>query len=444
MGTKNLEQIENELNKLPEYQNDDLVKQGLAKVISGIDDAFEKKELTALEELEYSALALNCDVFRIHIDSGTLGCMFYAPMVRPRSRGIIALQSEDEVDILAYTERKSRGFEFRANIYQEPFTKETYVELEKLRNESCKTAIPSYNDALTVIPQLMTITQSEDFEIILDPFGRGQAFYVPAKLVLPFQSTPLPDVLQSKVAGYKEITFENLPEYESMKKLLVEAAKVNKGFAFKEDLFNNKRQKVEILLESGLRVPVKPVEVGPREVGEVIETVQELGESKLVFGEESQELKEEYREISYNAEVYEFLLFQLTKDIETDYKELAEALRQVKPKTSDVEPLLRSWFDETTDFVNIKDPKQFLSKIRKPCDESCEGELCGWDGKVCKVKINASLQKEKLFYRLLTTLTENSKIRSMVLDGRTTPFFSTILYLELPHEVIMTDTELSN
>ena len=30
----------------------------------------------------------------------------------------------------------------------------------------------------------------------------------------------------------------------------------------------------------------------------------------------------------------------------------------------------------------------------------------------------------------------------MVLDGRTTPFFSTILYLELPHELIVTDYEL--
>jgi len=442
MGTKHLDHIENELNKLPEYREDDLVKQGLARVISGLDEAFEKKELTALEELEYCALALSCDVFRIYTDSATLGCMFYAPMVRPRSRGVVILQNEDEVDILAYTERKSRGFEFRANIFESPFTRETYTELEKLRNQSCKTRIPSYNDALTVIPHLMTKVDADDFEIILDPFGRGQAMYVPGKLILPFQSTPLPEVLQTKVAGYKEIVVEKLPEYESMKKLLEEAAKVNPGFAFKEDLFNSKRQKVEILLESGLRVPVRPVDVGPREAGEVIETVQELGESKLVFGEESQELKEQSREISYSAEVYEFLLFQLTKDIESDYTELKEALRQVKPKTTDVDPLLRKWFDETTHFVEIKEPKQFLSKIRTPCDEKCDGQLCAMDGDVCKVKINASLQKDKLYHRLLTTLTDNSKIRAMVLDGRTTPFFSTILYLELPHEVIMSDVDL--
>jgi hypothetical protein len=441
MGSSHIEHIETELNKLPEY-SDDLVKTGLAKIISGINEAFEKKELTPIEELEYSAIALNCDVFRIHIESSTLGCMFYAPMVRPRARGIVVLQNEDEVDILAYTERKSRGFEFRANIFESPFTRNTYVELEKLRNQSCKTRIPSYNDALTAMPTLITMVEAEDYEVILDPVGRGQAFYIPAKLILPFQSTPLPNILQTKVAGYKEITAENLPEYESMKKLLEEASKVNPGFAFKEDLFNSRRQKVEILLESGLRVPVRPVEAGPREVGEVIETVRELGESKLVFGKDSEELKKESREISYAAEVYEFLIFQLTKDIESDYKELADVLRQVKPKTPEVEPLLRKWFEETTFFVDIKEPKQFLSKIRKPCDETCDGELCGFDGKVCKVKINTSLQKERLFHRLLSTLTENGKIRAMVLDGRTTPFFSTILYLELPHEVILSDTEL--
>lgn len=441
MGTKHLDHIRNELDKLPEFEND-LIKEGLSKVISGFDEAFEKGELSALEDLEYSSLALNCDVFRIFTDSGTLGCMFYAPMVRPRSRGIVVLQTEDEVDILAYTERKTRGFEFRTNIFEAPFTKETYVELEKLRNQSCKTTIPSYNDALNAIQMLLPMVDGEDYEIILDPFGRGQAFYVPTKVILPFQSTPLPEVGQSKVAGYKEITVENLPQHDEMKRLLEEASKVSPGFAFKEDLFNTKRQIVELLLESGLRVPVRPVEVGPRETGEVIETVQELGEDKLVFGKESEELKSETREVSYASEVYEFLLFQLTKDIETDYKELADSLRDVNPKVSDVQPLLKAWFDETTNFVEMKEPKQFLSKIREPCGETCDGELCGFDGKVCKVKINASLQKEKLFHRLLSTLTENSKIRAMVLDGRTTPFFSTILYLELPHEVIMTDAEL--
>lgn len=439
VGTAHLDSIENEIKKL---NNDPLVQTELAKLISGIDDAFHKKELTSLEELEYTTLVLQCDVFRIFINSSTLGCMFYSPMVRPRSRGIIVLQNEDEIDILAYTERKTRGFEFRCNIYESPFVKETYVELEKLRNQSCKLKIPSYNDALSAIQQLLPLIESDDYQIILDPYNRGQGFYVPNKLILPFQSTPLPDVLQTKISGYKEITNEKLPEYESMKLLLETAAKISSGFAYKEDLFNNNRQKVEILLDSGLRIPVKPVQMEAHEAREVIETVREIGESEITFGKESDELKQKQREISYSAEVYEFLLFQLTKDIELDYKELGNVLREVSPKIGSVQALLQKWFEETTQFVDIIQPKQFLSKIRESCDDSCEGELCGWDGNVCKVQINSEVKKDKLFHRILSTLVENSKIRSMVLDGRTTPFFSTILYLELPHELIVTDYEL--
>jgi hypothetical protein len=33
---------------------------------------------------------------------------------------------------------------------------------------------------------------------------------------------------------------------------------------------------------------------------------------------------------------------------------------------------------------------------------------------------------------------ENSKQRALVLDGRLSPFFSTILYLEMPNELITT------
>jgi hypothetical protein len=435
-GSTHLESITNEIAK---SIKDELVQTELAKLISGIDESFHKKELTKLQELEYSALALQCDIFRIHTDSATLGCMFYAPVVRPRSRGIIILQTDTEIDILAYTERKSRGFEFRCNIYESPFTRETYVELEKLRNESCKLKIPSYNDALTAIQELLPLIEADDYGIILDPYGRGQAFYVPSKLILPFQSTPLPNVLQAKISGYKEA---ELPDYDFIKNLLTTASKVSSGFAFKEDLYNSSRQKVEILLESGLRIPVKPTESTPEETSEVLETTRDLGESELVFGKESEDLKKEEREISYSAEVYEFLLFQLTKDIETDYVELKNALREVAPKVVDISPLLEKWFSETVQFMDIKEPKQFLSKIREPCNDSCEGELCGWDGEICKVQINSGIKKEKLFHRLLTTLVDNSKIRAMVLDGRTTPFFSTILYLELPHELIVTDYEL--
>lgn len=435
VGTTHLESIYNKLDHI----EDTLTRNSLTKIISGIDEAYTSKQLTPIEELEYSALALQCDIFRIYLESGTLGCTFYSPMVRQRSRAIVALQFEDQLDILAYTERKSRGFEFRTNIYESPFTKETYSELEKVRNQSCKLTIPSYSDALLAIQQILPMIDADDYQIILDPFQQGQSLYVPSKFILPFQPSPLPDVTQSKISGYTDVPIDRLPEYSRIKELLKTASKFSPGFAFKEDVYSSDRKKVEILLESGLRIPVKPVQSLLHESGDVIGAIKE---SELTFGKESEDLKEHQRDISYQSEIYEFLLFQLTKDLETDYKELRDTLQAIPLKQANVQPVLEKWFSETTQFVNIKEPKQFLSKIREPCTSKCEGELCGWDGNVCKVKISSSIKQSTLFNRLLTTLIENSKIRAMVLDGRTTPFFSTILYLELPHEVIMTDTDL--
>ena len=61
----------------------------VAKIIAGIQSAFEKNELTFLDNLEYTCVCLQIDVFRIIGNS--LACMFYTPIVRPRSRGIILL-----------------------------------------------------------------------------------------------------------------------------------------------------------------------------------------------------------------------------------------------------------------------------------------------------------------------------------------------------------------
>jgi hypothetical protein len=39
---------------------------------------------------------------------------------------------------------------------------------------------------------------------------------------------------------------------------------------------------------------------------------------------------------------------------------------------------------------------------------------------------------------MATTLVTNEKQRALVLDERLSPFFSTVLYLEMPHELIVT------
>jgi hypothetical protein len=434
--------VKNALKLISPFDEDELALENVSSIICGIDEAFEKNELTRLENLEYSAIVLDCDVFRIFTETNTLGCMFYVPMVRPRSRGIIVLQDDDDIDILSFVRRQPRGFEYRSNVFEEPFKKDTYVRLEQLRNTSCLTEIPSYTTALKVIPGI----SDTDYSIILDPFGRGQAFYIPDKVILPFQSTPLPNVDQVKIAGYQNVT--NLPSLSDVKKYLATASKSSKGYAWKEDLYNTKKQIVEVLTESGLRIPVKPEDSTGDDAAEVFETLQAISESELAFGPQSKEIKQDHDNVSYESEVYEFLIFQLTKDLEGDeYKLLRSALQEVNPKQKEVEPLLGDWFRETTQFLNIEKPIEFLSKIRTPCGKTkdeCGGNMCAWDGKVCRIKIRDSVPSDKLLHRILSTLLENSKIRSIVLDGRTTPFFSTVLYLELPNELIVTDNELSD
>lgn len=436
------EEIDKTLKSISPFEKDDLVRENLARIIAGVDIAYHKKELTILEELEYCTLALNCDVFRIFTETNTLGCMFYAPMVRPRTRGIVILQNGQDVDILSHVTRLSRGFEYKSNIFESPFKKDMYVNIETLRNQSCVTDIPTYETALKVIPQIA----EDDYSVVLDPFGRGQAFYIPGKLILPFQGTPLPSIAQAKLSGYGEAA--DLPTHESVLNYLAIAKKTSKGYAWSEDLHNTNGQITEILTESGLRIPVKPTESNKTEPLEVFETINQLGESNLSLGVASEELKLRHGKISYESEVYEFLIFQLTKDLETnEYTELRLALQEVRPKQKEVEQMLKNWFMETTQFLKIDTPVEFLSKVRTPCGQTkseCGGNMCAWDGQVCRIKIRDSVPSDKLFNRLLSTLLENSKIRSIVLDGRTTPFFSTVLYLELPNELIVTDNELSN
>ena len=449
LGDSHLESIDASLRKIPPYDKDDTLRANLAKRISGIDEAFHRKELSTLEELEYSAIVLQCDIFRVFIESNTVGCMFYSPMVRPRSRGIVVLQNGKYIDILSHVTRSSRGFQYKSNIFEPPYKRETHIVLEQARNQSCVTSVPSYNDALTVMKEVLTLSGKDTFQVVLDPFGRGQAFFIPSAMILPFNPTPIPDMVQTKIIGFDEINKEFLPTHETVLKYLDIAGKYTRGYEWVEDLTNGDNQRVEVLLKSGLRIPVKPEELQTKEALDVIDTANEIGETNLVFGEESEELQRDYKHLNYMSEIYEFLLFEVTNDLREKYKDLRFALQQVFPKRKEVEPLLRDWFERTVDVADA--PIEFLSKVRTPCGQfksknSCSGNLCAWnsEAKKCNIEIKPFVRKEQLFHRVLSTLLENSKIRGMVLDGRTSPFFSTILYIALPNELIVSDLDIVN
>ena len=434
------------LEEFTPFSKDDLLKKNMARIISGIQDAYEANELSPIHELEYAALSLQCDVFRIYTDTNTMGCMFSSVITRPKNRAIIVLQNKEDIDILSRIFVSGRSFAYSSNIYTDQFNTKTQHEVERLRNVSCRTEVPSYNDALSIMPDILGKVDAETYSIILDPFGRGQAFYIEGKMILPFKPSQLPDVRQAKISGYKDVF--SLPSYEDVMNYLPIAEGYSKGYSWREDVYDNKNRKVEIVTASGLIIPIQP-EAGKttHENDEITDTVRKFGETDLVFGEPSADLQNVYRDVNYSSEVFEFLLFQLAKDLSTDdYSQLRDAVEFSNKKITST--LLEKWFSSTTMFVDIENPGEFISKIRKPCGQfsknSCKGNLCGWDGKVCKMKVKNTIKKDELFYRLLTTVTKNLKIRAAVLDNRITPFFSTILYLELPHEMILSDSELDN
>jgi hypothetical protein len=437
------DEIEKKLDMKP-FSEDISARKHMAKIISSIDEAFVGKQLSIIQELEYAAIQLSVDIFRINLNDLTVGCTFYTPQVKLRTRGVIILQKGEDVDCICHITRQQKKFVYRANIFESPFKIETYEELLKYRNRACVTAIPTIKDAFFFAKTLV-----DDFSIVLDPFGRGQAIYIPGDLLLPFQNTAIPPLeKRPRISGYSELT--DLPTYEDTRVLLKKAQQQFPGYEWAEDMFDGNGHIVEILTRSGLRIPVKPI-AGEGDATEVTQTVIREGESNLALADPNSENLQRYKSITYASELYEFLIYQLTLDIKEGGKnlDLVAALSETPPRRSELEPLLDEWFDNTTHFVSLDSPIEFLSKIRKPCgqfekNDCSSAHMCAWNGDTCRIQVRDTITKKRLFNKLLGTLLDNSKIRSIVLDGRTTPFFSTVLYLELPTEIIYTDSELKD
>ena len=441
---------------------DIVVHKSLAKIISGIDDSFVKREMDILKELEYAAVCMGCDVFRIDTDTMKLGCTFYSPRFKKTDqKAIVILQSGEYIDILSEVEKtkvvrkgpdRPEGdrdyiplFKFNANIRDTAtYEKATFQKLNEIRSNSCSSNVPTYTEALKV----MDVLGETDYSIIADPYNRAQAFYIDSKLILPFQPTPLPaDLTQQVLEGY---TNAKLPLYEDVKLYLARIPPSIKGYRSLEDAFNMNGERTEIILESGLRIPVVPtaIEKPPSDPKEVIQTTQIVNETNLTFGEPDEVVKQEYANVSYASEVFDFLLFELSKDLKEEALDLRRALDVDTPTTPAIDPLLRKWFDATIKEADVSSSEQFVSKVRKPCGQfkkdECGGNVCAWNGNTCQVKVRNSVNKKNLYNRLLSSLVGNPKVRYIVLEGRSTPFFSTILYVELPHELIVTDGDLAS
>ena len=166
------------------------------------------------------------------------------------------------------------------------------------------------------------------------------------------------------------------------------------------------------------------------------------GEEQLVEGEVNEEDKKIAQDILYASEIREFLLFSLSKDIQTEDE--ADLRRSIEQRDPNLYLRLKAWFKENAYADSTESPVEFVNKVRTPCGQytdkkACSSSsLCGWHKNTCKIRVKPVVDKKVVLRDLARTLLRNDKQRALVLDGRLSPFFSTVLYLEMPHEWITT------
>jgi hypothetical protein len=197
------------------------------------------------------------------------------------------------------------------------------------------------------------------------------------------------------------------------------------------------------LLESGFRALFRPEEAEDEDiVKEVMQTVREHTEEALVHAKPNRQDLKLASDITYSSEVFEFLMFSLSKDIQdADHEDLR---RSIAKPTESLYKDLAMWLDHQAYWDEVNEPVQFVNKVRTPCgqmekDTCKKSTLCGWYENTCKIKVKSIVDKRQVLTRMAKVIKDNSKQRALLLDGRLSPFFSTILYLEMPHELITND-----
>jgi len=435
----------------------DSVEDKISARVYSINQAFEEKALTPLEELEYAALTLNCMVYVIYVKGDEIhsACFMNIGAVRRTNKAVLVLVDAADmssVDYIAHVSRTSNIPVLNGNLYMSLFPKPLVPTLETLRGKSCVRDIPTIDKAIAFIGKTVLKDRIPDLKVVLDPYARAQALFLPKTIFLPFRPTSqVPTFLDQRVAGYSEIAQSDYPSKEDMLAFLKGAAEMHEGYAYAHDAANAKHVVVELVTRSGLRIPVLTDEV--LETGdptEIVETAKDLSEEELVYGKADPEAVKTARSVTYEAEIFEFLLFQLTHDMRgEDYGELRKMLSQPNPDIKDLRPLVKGWIDDTLSFSAADEPPTFYSKMRHSCTGSAQGDctgLCVWDGASCKVQVKQvrpTLERATLESRLISTLASNDKIRSVVFENRVSPFFSSILYLELPSETILSDGDVA-
>jgi len=412
----------------------------IERIVSGIQTAYTQQRLSVLDELEYVTSVVRCKVIRIDTETSTIKCGFWSETLSPNDRTIVLLDDAILAHVSRGTDKKAKGFKkykYVVNIRDPLFPRKMLSTISTLHSRACTSDRPRLSDALGELKN-----KGLNFQVILDPFQRVQAVFVPKVVILPVQPVPYERVGETPVrSGYVDIKPEELPTRQALRTFLDQTT--HRGFKWVEDLQNVQGQYVESLLASEFRAPFQPEDGTPAIPKEVLSTIQKRPERDLVEASVNPEDDVQAKQISYAAEVFEFLLFSLSKDIQ---KEEYEDLRKgVASRASNLYKQLDQWLKKEAHWDATQGPRSFINKVRTPCgqfqqkDACSSSSLCGWKAGKCKIKVDSSIDRTQILRRLTKTLVENDKQHALVLDERVSPFFSTVLYMEMPHELITTN-----
>ena len=418
----------------------------LDRIVNSIDAAYQKGELGMLEELEYVTTFLKAEIIRVDMEAGQVVCGFWSESGGATSRTIALLGNTILTEVSRVKDKKAYKSEFTTDL-RKPVFKETLPILRDLHARACAVNVPVLADA---IAELQMKNQPQ-YEVILDPFNRIQAVFVPKKILLPIQPTnQKADTGVPVREGYANIQPDELPIGDDVRAFLAETKHAK--FKVQAELQDVEGKVVEIELTSGFRVPIVPEQ--PKTTGvpkEVIQTVRTFDEDMLVDGEPNKEDLKLAQETSYASEIYEFLMFSLSKHIQTGQDGSVldptyEVLRNsIANRGGALYNELKKWFKNEAYEDSTKSPVEFVNKVRTPCgqftdkDKCNKSSLCGWHKNTCKIRVKPVVEKEAVLKRMVKTLRDNDKQRALVLDARLSPFFSTVLYLEMPNELITTN-----
>jgi flagellar motor switch protein FliN len=182
----------------------------LDRITSSIDQAFHQGTLGFLEELEYVASTLSIEVIRVDRTTGQVLCGFGGEL-GGAAKTVVLLGTT----LLAEVSRpKASGHKpvFQTDLRKKAFPKETLALLLDRHARACASNYPVLSDAVAEL----RAKGKADYQVVLDPFKRVQAAFVPGDGILPVSPTTTQvDAGVPIRRGYSDLREEELPTVES-------------------------------------------------------------------------------------------------------------------------------------------------------------------------------------------------------------------------------------